>query len=60
MRIQGITVLSGREIRGTPALLPNRTALLLALVALVLPGGSLVVGAYWLYARLNSRMSKPQ
>ena len=53
-------MLSDREIRGSAVVLPNRTVLLLALAALVLPGGSLVVGAYWIYGWLNSRMSKPQ
>ena len=50
----------GDLIRGRDVPVHSRTALLLALAALVLPGGSLVVGAYWLYAWLNSRMSKPQ
>ena len=46
--------------RACVAPLQNRSAMLLALAALLLPGGSLLVGGYWLYARLNSRMSKPE
>ena len=50
----------GDPLKGGVVPVQSRTALLLALAALLLPGGSLVVGAYWLYAWLNSRMSKPQ
>jgi hypothetical protein len=38
----------------------SRTEYLIALAALLLPGGSLILGAYWIYAWLNSRMAKPE
>ena len=57
---QGITVSSDRDDKGTAVRLHSRAELLIALVALLLPGGSLVLGAYWVYAWLNSKMSKPK
>ena len=39
--------------------LHSRTEILIVL-ALLLPGGSVVLAAYWIYAWLNSRMSKPK
>jgi hypothetical protein len=57
---QGITVSSDRDDKGTAVRLHSRAELLIALVALLLPGGSLVLGAYWVYARLSSKMSKPK
>jgi hypothetical protein len=38
----------------------SRSEVLIALVTLLLPGGSLILGAYWIYAWLQSRMSKPE
>ena len=57
---QGITVSSDRDDKGTAVRLHSRAELLIALMALLLPGGSLVLGAYWVYARLSSKMSKPK
>lgn len=56
---QGITVASDQDHTGSAVRLHSRTELLIALAALVLPGGSLVLGAYWIYAWLSSRVSKP-